>query len=217
VAARAHALLAVDVVTFALVNRRLRVRVVKIRRGPFAGSWAFPGGLVGAGESLEDVARREVNAAPAVDVHLEQLGTFGDPDRDPSARIVSTAYLALTPDVAAIGASERYLACDWQDALRLPPLAYDHGVMAAAAIERLRGKLGYTSIVRTLLPEEFTLSELQLAYEVILDRALDRRNFRKKLDATGMLVASGKRRRGPHRPAELYRFRERRLVSVDVL
>lgn len=214
---RAHALLAVDVVVFALVDRRLRVRLVKIRTGPFAGAWAFPGSLVGAGESLEDVARREVNAAGTVEVHLEQLRTFGDPQRDPRRRVVSTAYLALTPDQAAIGASDRYKACDWKDALGLPRLAYDHELMASAAVERLRSKLGYTNIVRTLLPEEFTLSELQVAYEVILDRALDRRNFRKKLDAAGLLAAVGRRRRGPHPPAELYRFRESRLVAVDIL
>ena len=216
-AVRAHALLAVDVVVFVLAERRLRVRLVKIRDGPFAGRWAFPGSLVGAGESLEEVARRELDVQADADVHLEQLRTFGEPGRDPRGRIVSTAYLALAPKPDAIGAPSRYLACDWKDALALPRLAYDHDLMAEAAIERLRSKLGYTSIVRTLLPAEFTLTELQLAYEVILDRDIDRRNFRKKIDATGLLAAVGRRRRGPHRPAGLYRFRERAVVAVDIL
>ena len=214
---RAHALLAVDVVVFALVERQLRTRLVKIRGGSFDGEWAFPGGLVGADESLEEVARRELAAAPGADCHLEQLRTFGDPDRDPRGRVVATAYLGLVPDPAAIGASERYGAARWADVQALPTLAYDHEAMAAAALERLRGKLGYTSIVRTLLPPEFTLGELQSAYEVILGHELDRRNFRKKLAATGLLAEVGKRRRGAHRPAALYRFRERRLITVEIL
>ncbi len=216
-AAGAHALLAVDVVVFSFIERRLCLRVVKIRNGAFAGSWAFPGSLVSAGESLEAVAYRELQASPAAEVHLEQLRTFGDPGRDPRGRIVSTAYLALAPDSEAIGTSKRYLECGWKDARALPRLAYDHNLMAEAAIDRLRSKLGYTNIVRTLLAEEFTLSELQVAYEVILDHPLDRRNFRKKLGATGMLELAGRRRRGPHPPAELYRFRQRRLIAVDIL
>jgi 8-oxo-dGTP diphosphatase len=214
---RAHALLAVDVVVFALVDGELRTRLVKIRDGPFAGGWAFPGGLVGADESLEAVALRELNVAPEVDVHLEQLRTFGDPERDPRGRVVATAYLGLVPDPAVVGESNRYEASCWADARNPPRLAYDHEAMAAAALERLRGKLGYTSIVRTLLPVEFTLSELQSAYEVILGRRLDRRNFRKKVAATGLLAELGRRRRGPHRPAALYRFREPRLITVDIL
>lgn len=213
---RAHALLAVDVVVFALVEGELRTRLVKIRDGAFRGRWAFPGGLVGADESLEEVALRELGATAGVDVHLEQLRTFGDPGRDPRGRVVATAYLGLVPDRRVVGESDRYLASTWADVRNLPPLAYDHETMAAAALERLRGKLGYTSIVRTLLPGEFTLGELQAAYEVILDRRLDRRNFRKKVAATGLLEEVG-HRRGPHRPAALYRFRERRLIAVDML
>lgn len=214
---RAHALLAVDVVVFVLAERELRTRIVRVRSGPFSGRWAFPGSLVGAGESLEEVARRELDLRPGADVHLEQLRTFGDPSRDPRARIVSTAYLALAPDPVVIGESSRYLASEWRDVRALPHLAYDHGAMAEAARERLCAKLGYTSIVRTLLPPEFTLSEMQSAYEVILGRKLDRRNFRKKIAATGLLVKVENRRRGAHRPADLFRFRERAVVSVDIL
>jgi len=213
----AHALLAVDVVTLGFVGGALRTRLIEVAEGAFAGRWAFPGRLVGADESLEQVARRELNASDFARVHLEQLRTFGEPHRDPLARIVATAYLALVPDVALVGESGRYRRARWCDWRSLPLLAYDHAKMAAAASERLRAKLGYTNIVRALLPRDFTLSELQKAYEVILDRALDRRNFRKKLLATGMLESVGRRRGGAHRPAELYRFAEQRLVAVDIL
>ncbi len=213
----AHALLAVDVVTLGFVGGTLCTRLVEVTEGPFAGRWAFPGSLVGADESLEQAARRELNASDFARVHLEQLRTFGEPDRDPVARIVATAYLVLVPDVVLVGESGRYRRARWCDCRSLPPLAYDHAKMAAVASERLRAKLGYTNIVRALLPRDFTLSELQKAYEAILDRDLDRRNFRKKLLATGMLESVGRRRGGAHRPAELYRFAEQRLVAVDIL
>lgn len=216
-AVRAHALLAVDVVVFVLAERRLLTRLVAVRDGPCAGHWAFPGSLVGAGESLEEVAARELSVVAGADVHFEQLRTFGEPHRDPRRRVVSTAYLALAPSRDAIGVTARYAASEWMDVRTLPPLAYDHDQMAVAALDRLRSKLGYTSIVRTLLPAEFTLSELQSAYETILGRELDRRNFRRKIVATGLLAKASHRRRGPHKPAELFRFRERTVVAVDIL
>ena len=214
---RAHALLAVDVVTLALVDNHLQARLVEVGEGPFAGRWAFPGSLVAAHESLQEVAARELNVSDTARVHLEQLRTFGDPKRDPKARIVSTAYLALVPDIGLVGTSERYPRSMWQNARALPRLAYDHAEMAREAFERLCAKLGYTNIVRYLLPREFTMSELQSSYEAILDRRLDRRNFRKKLIATDLLETVGRKRGGAHRPAALYRFRDNELVTVDIL
>ncbi len=217
-ATAAHALLAVDVVTLGFVDGALCARLVEVREGAFAGEWAFPGGLVGADESLEEVARREIGVDAAESIYLEQLRTFGNPKRDPAARIVATAYLALVPDVGLVADdSRRYRRSEWFDARRLPKLAYDHSEMAAEASERLRAKLGYTNIVRGLLPRAFTLSQLQTAYEIILDRSLDRRNFRKKLLSTGLLESIGRKTGGAHRPAELYRFAEQRLVTVDIL
>ncbi len=211
------ALVAVDVVVLALGERNLLARLVEIRDGPFAGHWAFPGSLVGDDESLEEVARRELDLERPENVYLEQLRTFGDPNRDPGARVVSTAYLALVPSVDAVRVSQRYADTQWADVGALPPLAYDHSLVAGEAVERLRAKLGYTNIVRALLAPDFTLSELQIAYEVILGRQLDRRNFQKKLRATNLLEAVGRKRGGAHRPAELYRFRNVELVTVDIL
>jgi 8-oxo-dGTP diphosphatase len=215
---QAHAFIAVDVVIFTIDAGALATLLVKIREGPFAGRWAFPGSLVGVDESLEEVAVRELRAITGrADIYLEQLRTFGDRDRDPQARVVSTAYLGLMPRREDPQVSERYAGASWFRVDRLPQLAYDHDEMARAAVERLRAKLGYTNIVYGLLAPEFTLGELQGAYEIILGRRLDRRNFRKKLLASGLLRALSRQRRGAHRPAMLYRFTRRRPMIVEML
>ena len=217
-AAQAHAAIAVDVVIFAVGGDRLDTLLVKVRDGSFAGRWAFPGSLVGIGESLEEVARRELGLVTGESgVYLEQLFTFGDPGRDPSARVVSTAYLALLPAEVAPRATGRYAEATWFPVARLPPLAYDHDAMAGRALERLRAKLAYSNIVYGLLPGEFTLGQLQEMYEIILGRALDRRNFRRKILGSGLLRAVGRQRRGAHRPASLYRFRRRAPTIVEML
>jgi len=213
-----HASLAVDVIVLTIAEGQLLTLLVKVRDGPFAGRWAFPGGLVGGDESLEAAAMRELSAQTGLrGTYLEQLRTFGDPDRDPRARVVSTAYFALVPDRSAVQTRGKYAGVAWFPVKRLPPLAYDHDAMARAVLERLRAKLEYTNIVYSLLPPEFTLGELQEVYEIILGRALDRRNFRKKILATGLLRALARQRRGPHRPATLYAFTRRKPMVVEML
>lgn len=215
---QAHASLAVDVIVLTIAEQELITLLVTVRKGPFAGRWAFPGSLVGAGESLEEAAMRELNARiDRRDIYFEQLRTFGDPHRDPRARVVSTAYVALVRSQEHVRAAGRYADVAWWPLRRLPPLAYDHTAMARAALARLRAKLEYTNIVCRLLPPEFTLGELQEAYEIILGRALDRRNFRKKILATGLLRALPRQRRGPHRPATLYAFARRKPMVVEML
>jgi 8-oxo-dGTP diphosphatase len=215
---QAHPIVAVDVVIFTIDAGRLQALVVQVRDGPCAGAWAFPGGLVGMHESLEDAARRELSAKTGLrGVYLEQLRSFGDPGRDPQARVVSTAYFALVPGKEMVERNGKYADVAWFPVRGLPRLTYDHAVIARAALERLRAKLAYTNIVYGLLPPEFTLGELQDIYEVILGRRLDRRNFRKKILASGLLRALPKQRRGPHRPAALYRFAQRRPMVVQML
>lgn len=215
---QAHAYLAVDVIVMTVEAGELLALLVKVGEGPFAGSWAFPGGLVGLGESLEEAARRELNAQTGLrDLYLEQLGTFGEPQRDPRARVVSTAYFALVRSKEVVRAGERYAAVGWFPMRRLPRLAYDHNEMARLALQRLRAKVTYSNIVYSLLPAEFTLGELQRVYEIILGRSLDRRNFRRKILATGLLKPRTRERRGPHRPALLYGFARRRPVAVEML
>ena len=193
--------------------------LVRIKKGPCAGQWAFPGGLVGMDEAVEEAARRELQEKTGVtDIYLDQLYTFGSPDRNPIHRVVSAAYFALIPEKAAtLRTSTKYMDMGWFPVKKLPALAYDHNEVAAAALERLRSKLGYTNIAWSLLPDVFTLAEIQRVYEVILGRRLDRRNFRKKILSLGLLKPTAGQRRGPHRPAQLYAFRGRDPVIIDIL
>jgi 8-oxo-dGTP diphosphatase len=210
---------AVDVVIFTIDDGELKALLVLAKHGSFAGEWAFPGGMVPVGEAPEVTATRELRAQTGIeDVYLEQLRTFGDPGRDPRAHVVSIAYFALLPAmVERKHDGGKYAGVRWAAVGSLPRLAYDHNRVAAYALARLRAKLAYTNVAFSLLPQAFTLSELQEVYETILDRRLDRRNFRKKILALGLLRAIGRQRRGPHRPAHLYRFRRRALMNVQIL
>jgi 8-oxo-dGTP diphosphatase len=193
--------------------------LVKIKKGPCEGQWAFPGGLVDLEESVEEAAQRELSEKTGVtDVFLEQLYTFGDPSRNPVQRVVSVTYFALVPQRGVyLRRTPKYADVGWFPVSDLPPLAYDHNRVAAAALERLRAKLAYTNIAWSLLAESFTLAELQEVYEVILGRRLDRRNFRKKILSLGLLRRRAAKRRGAHRPAQLYSFRSREPVILDIL
>jgi len=214
-----HPRVAVDAVLFSIAEGALKALLVKIKKGPFAGRWAFPGGLVQVGESLDDAARRELYEKTGVqDLYLEQLYTFGDAQRDPTAHTVAVAYFALVPDPGrTLHSGDKYADIGWFPVRKLPQLAYDHNAMAAYALQRLQAKLGYTNIVYSLLPREFTLAEIQEIYEVIVDRKLDRRNFRRKILALGLLKPLPKTRRGAHRPATLYTFTRRSPMNVEVL
>ncbi|MGH7822619.1 MAG: NUDIX hydrolase, partial [Candidatus Binatia bacterium] len=209
---------AVDVVIFRVAEGRLQALLVKIKRGPFRGRWAFPGGLVGTGEALDAAARRELHEkTPVRGVYLEQLFTFGDPERNPAAHVVSTAYFALLPPSAPLSRpGSKYADAAWIDVIRLPALAYDHNCIATVALDRLRAKIHYTNVAYSLLPREFTLGELQRIYEAIRARPLDRRNFRRKILESRLLEPAQRMRHGPHRPAALYRFRDRGLKHIEL-
>jgi 8-oxo-dGTP diphosphatase len=216
---QAHPRVAVDAVLFTIASGELKTLLVKIKKGPFVERWAFPGGLVRLGESLDDAARRELHEKTGVqDLYLEQLYTFGDACRDPVAHTVAVAYFALVPYPAhELHRGEKYADIGWFPVRALPQLAYDHNAIASYALQRLQAKLGYTNIVYSLLPREFTLAELQEIYEVILHHKLDRRNFRRKILALGLLKPLRKTRRGAHRPATLYTFTRRSPMNVEVL
>lgn len=202
----------VDVVILTMRKRRLEVLLVKRKHWPYEGLWAIPGGFVEIDESLEDAARRELEEETAVhDVYLEQLYTFGDPHRDPRARVITVVYYALIrSDELHIVAGDDAAESAWYPISTLPPLAFDHENILEYTMQRLRGKLEYTSIGFQLLAPEFTLSDLQEVYEAILARPLDKRNFRKKVLTTGILEpTTHTRKTGQHRPAALYRFSPR--------
>ncbi|HJQ83916.1 MAG TPA: NUDIX hydrolase, partial [Candidatus Binatia bacterium] len=165
-------------------------------------------------ETLEAAARRHLGTQTGVrGIYLEQLYTFGSPERDPHGRVVSVAYFALIADGGRGPGAE----ATWRPVTRLPALAYDHAAVVRTARARLRAKLRYTNLVYGLLPARFTLGELQAMYEAILGRTLDRRNFRKKMLSLGLLRRAAGVRRGAHRPAALYAFRRRRPMMIEIL
>jgi 8-oxo-dGTP diphosphatase len=210
---------AVDVVVLTIENRQILALLVKVKTGPASGMWAFPGGLVALQESLEEAARRELEEKTGVtEIFLEQLFTFGGIERNPIHRVVSAAYFALVPhEGARLRTGAKYAGIGWFPVKNLPRLAYDHNLVAETALQRLRSKLSYTNIAWSLLRDSFTIAELQEVYEVILDRPLDRRNFRKKVLALGLIEPIASKRRGPHRPAQLYLFRSREPIISEIL
>jgi 8-oxo-dGTP diphosphatase len=193
--------------------------VLLVRRAnpPFSGFWAIPGGFVQTDESLEVAALRELEEETGVtDVYTEQLYTFGNPDRDPRTRVITVAYFALVPAAALPTPEAGDDAADvrWWSMYDLPPLAFDHAGILEYALTRLRYKLEYTAVGFELLPEKFTLTELQSAYEVILGETLDRGNFRKKLRRASVVEPTRQRRTTGGRPARLYRFRDDAVAEV---
>lgn len=206
----------VDVVMFTIREGRLQVLLVRRGIPPFEGQWAIPGGFVLAGESLEAAAARELEEETGVrDVYLEQLYTFGDPGRDPRGRVVTVAYFALIRPDLELAAGSDAAEARWWPADAPPPLAFDHDRILAYAIERLRNKLEYTTVGFQLLPERFTLGDLQAVYEAVLGRPLDKRNFRRKLELLDILVPLAEHRTaGRARPARLYRFSAARFEKL---
>lgn len=199
----------VDVVIFALRESELQVLLIQRGVPPFKDRWALPGGFVLEGESLEEAARRELSEETGVrDVYLEQLYTFGDPDRDPRGRVVTVAYYALlTSETAPLVAGTDAGAARWMPARAHPPLAFDHEDILRCALERLTNKLEYTTVGFQLLPKKFTLSRLQRVYEAVLGRELDKRNFRRKMALLDILRPLQEWvQDGPSRPARLYKF-----------
>jgi 8-oxo-dGTP diphosphatase len=209
--------LTVDCVVFGLDEQDLKILLVQRGYEPFRGSWAIPGGFVNADESLEEAALRELQEETGVhDVFLEQLYTFGDVHRDPRRRIVTVAYYALVNlrDHTIKAATDASNAA-WFSVDDIPKLAFDHGRIVETALRRLRGKVRYEPIGFELLPEKFTLTQLQRMYEKILEEDIDKRNFRKKilgmdllreLDEVQVDVA--------HRAARLYRFDEKKYRQL---
>lgn len=197
----------VDIVIFTIQEGVLQVLLVKRRISPFIGQVAIPGGFVREDENLDQAALRELQEETGVsDVYLEQLYSFGNPDRDPRGRVITVAYFALISADRRLKAGGDVSEAHWYPTEKLPPLAFDHAAILDYAVERLRNKLEYTTVGFQLLPEKFTLTELQEVYEAILGKKLDKRNFRRKMSILRILKPLPEYRRGGQRPAQLYRF-----------
>ncbi|MBR0711266.1 NUDIX hydrolase [Bradyrhizobium liaoningense] len=205
----------VDVVIFAIVNDSLQVLLVQRPAGegePFPLTWALPGGFVDVAKDrdLAACAARKLREKTGVtSPYLEQLGSWGSATRDPRGWSATHAYFALIPDEA----SELAPDARW---FPLPggrlkdKLAFDHGDILATAIQRLRNKVEYTSLPAYLMPAEFTLPDLQRVYEIVLDRPLEKSAFRTRILSADMIEPVAKMRRGPNRPAQLYRLKKGR-------
>lgn len=204
--------LAVSTVIFALrpdAHGRLVLSIPLVRRirDPFRMLWSLPGGAADAAESLADTAARKLaettGLAPA---YLEQLYCFGEPDRSPSGRVVSVVYWALVRgDEAELAEEGENVA--WFEADELPQLAFDHNLIVDYALWRLRTKLEYAAIAHAFLGPTFTLAELRQVHEIVLQKPLDPANFRRQIEASGTVVATGQHvTGGRHRPPQLYRY-----------
>ncbi|MFA5013393.1 MAG: NUDIX hydrolase [Candidatus Paceibacterota bacterium] len=209
------AILATDVVIFSIRENILNVLLIEINIPPYYKNiYGVPGGLILPEETAEDsVYGHMKNKAGIKNIDIEQLYTFSSVDRDPRGRVVSVAYFGLTTTVETSSSAKVY----WKDVKKLPKLAYDHKGIIKKALERLKAKVGYTTIIKGLLPKEFTLSDLQTAYEVVLNKKFDKRNFRKKMLSFGFLKTAGAKQTGvANRPADLYKFSVGSTQTFDI-
>lgn len=212
-----HPAVTTDIVIFTVRDKQLKLLLIMRKGEPYKGKWALPGGFVQLDEDLETSARRELAEETGVSgVYLEQLYTFGAVNRDPRERVITVAYYALiSSDKTVLQAATDAEAVGWFSMDDLPSLAFDHQKIVDKAHERLVAKLDYSTIAFQFLPREFTLSELQDVYEVILREELDRRNFRKWALALDQVEETGEMRcDGPHRPAKLYRVINPNKVEI---
>jgi len=217
------AILATDVAILTLRNDELYIKLINVDRPPyFVGIGGLPGGLVAPKETALDAATRHSKEKAHIDpekLHMEQLYTFSDVNRDPRGRVVSVGYLALVPwDSLSVSEQKDTKETWWAKAIMSKKLAYDHNRIIDMAISRLRSRITYTTLISKILPKEFTLTELEKSFESVLGKDIDKRNFRKKIEKLGILKELDKMRRGQkHRPASLYSFKSASVREIDVL
>ena len=211
--------LTVDAVVFGYEAKEgLSVLLIKRLIEPFKGKWAIPGGFVLEGENLEKAVERELKEETGVEVnYLEQLYTFGQPNRDPRSRIVTVAYYGLIrPSKVELHATTDAADAQWFSIKDLPTLAFDHQQIFDLALNRLRGKIAYEPIGFELLDEQFPLPDLHRLYETLYGQKIDRRNFSKKILQLDILEDLNKfqTKIGRGRPSKLYRFHKEKYFSL---
>lgn len=221
-----QAAVTVDLAIFTVRDEGLHVLLVQRGKPPFLGAWALPGGFVEAEEDLDQAAHRELAEETGLDadeLHVEQLGSYGAPGRDPRGRIVTVAYVALMPDLPLPTAGGDARAARWapvQTVLGQPnAVAFDHHTILSDALGRVRNKLEYTTLGAAFCGEEFTISELRRVYEIVWGQALDPRNFHRKVTSVdGFLKPTGKKtHRDGGRPAALYQRGPAALLHPPIL
>lgn len=212
-------ILTVDSVIFQLTDDTLNVLLIRRAREPFKNEWALPGGYNPAGETTHQALSRILNAKAGVRtsslIYIEQLYTFDTVARDPRGHAVSVTYMGLGRNIEPKN-SKTSQHPQFFPVTNLPKLAYDHKEIIDYAHQRLQSKITYTNAVYALLEEKFTLSELQKAYEAILCRPLDKRNFRKKFLSLDLIQKTNQtHQHGAHRPARLYKFNQQSLETLS--
>jgi 8-oxo-dGTP diphosphatase len=209
---------AVDAVVFGYdPEKGISILLIRRKYEPFQRVWALPGGLVANDESLEDAVRRELREESGVDVnYLEQLYSFGKPDRDPRNRVVTVAYFGLVrPSDYQLSAQTDAEDVAWHGIDKIPRLAFDHKAIIDLAITRLRGKIAYEPVGFELLDKKFPFSDLESLYQTLLGREIDRRNFKKKIIGYGFLEELEETiQRKAGRPAHLYRFNKKKYDEL---
>lgn len=209
----------VDCVVFGLDNAQ-KLKVLLIKRGikPYEKSWALPGGFVQLEESVDAAAVRELREETGIEqIFLEQLYTFGNVERDPRDRVITIAYYALINiEEYTLKAQTDTIDANWFAMNSLPVLAFDHEHILQVAKQRLKGKLRYQPIGFELLPTKFTLTQLQRLYETVLEKKLDKRNFRHKISKMLLITDTQTMETGvSHRPAKLYQFNRQRYEELN--
>jgi len=212
----------VDIVIFTIRNKKLQVLLVQRGQEPYKDKWAIPGGFIRLTENLDEAAKRLLYEKTNVkDVYLKQLKTFGDPLRYPRSRVITVSYFALIRSEDLELKFETGLnikQVKWHSVYNQPQLAFDHKEIIDYAVKKLRDSLEYSPIAFQLLPQKFTLTELQKAYEIIIDKQLDKRNFRKKMVSLGILNELDEyTKASSKRPAKLYMFNEDTIEDKKAL
>ncbi len=211
----------VDLTIFTVEDNELKALLVKRPHWPFEGKWALPGGFIDMEESLEEAAERTLQEKTGLkeNIYLEQLYTFGEPERDPRTRVITVGYLALVnSEEIEYQRSDKVEEVKWTSVYDLPELAFDHEDILDYAVKRLRWKLEYTTAAFSFLSERFTLTELQDTYETVFDKEFDKRNFRKKIKKNDIVTYTGEKEKNvSHRPAKLYKSNKELGEIVDIL
>ena len=206
-----------DIVIFTIADEQLKVLLIKRANEPFKNQWALPGGFLFEKEDPDKAAIRTLwTKAGIKDVYLEQLYTFGGSGRDPRGKIITISYFALSPqDKIKIVVSDKIQTPTFRSVKKLPDIAFDHNRIITYALQRLQSKLEYTNAVYSLLPHYFTFNQLQRTYEIILNKKLDKRNFRKKFILLVLIKQTRKVLKGERqRPAKLYQFISRKPAEL---